>query len=566
VKNLQDHFRSAGKETAGTSVGAPQTRADPKQIQHEKEAKPDHTDKWKSCVKDVKKKGKVDSPYAVCTANLGPSIKASAKKETNANPMPTKQKQAKKENTKDLRFIGRFKEVKESGAQPEGRRFRVVLLQEGMGNLADCFYYTPAALQSAIPLYEGSQFFINHPAKTEEQDRPERDVRDVAGYFENVDTEIDKNGVTNLCGDLVLINGPAYERERALIMESLSYELKHPDKELVGLSINASGDFQTMGIEQFMNEQPVPDACKPKLLEALQNGITMMRPVQEIDSAVSCDLVTTAGAGGKILQLLEGGKKMPKQEEAKQEEKSKEAAGGTVGAEPGKEAGSDGAADGQDGSHPDAQQDEQLIQSMMKKYLGDGFSDEDKSMAHEAYKNAMEMGLDHSEAMKCAGYHMKMAKHVQMKQAKQEEAGAGDGAQPGGNPKGVANPPSGGGGMDGKMSQEKGVATDFGESNKKTDVVRLAGEVARLQEQLNAINLEKHVDKTLRESRLPMNVTKKFREAIKGVKSVKEVNDKFNLFREAYGLGGEATGGFILGAEKTGEVGEAAISFADCAE
>lgn len=533
---LQSHLKKFKRETNGVSMGAPQTRATNQKQAKACEKGCDHTDKWKSCVKDVSKKGSADNAYAVCTANLGPSQKESAQTKT-----------------VDLNFWGRLREVKESeaGSSSEGKRFRVTLLQEGLGNLKDGFYYTAQAIQSAVPIFEGKQFFVNHPGASEEQDRPERDVRDIAGYFENCAAGLNADGVTCLDGDLVMMTGPAFERERTLMMESLQYSLKHQDMDLVGLSINASGDFSTVGIEAFLNEQPCPDACKPKLLEALSKGITMIRPVQEIDSAVSCDLVTTAGAGGKINKLLEGGKNMPKQEEAKQEEK-KEAG----------DAGADGAADA-DAGHDDADQDKDLILQMMKKYLGDGFSDEEKGMAQEAYNEAKSMcqaeGMDdkkaHAEAMDIAGKHMKMAKHMQ----KKEKSG-----DPSSDASAAAAHQAPGQGEPAKEAkqEEAGAKNPFGESDKK--VVTLTAKNAALEAELTALKLEKHIEGKLRESRLPMAASKKFKEAIKGVKTVKDFDEKLNLFQEAFNAGGEADGsGFILSVEK-GASAEAGKGFGDC--
>jgi len=548
VKKIRDSFLKASKkrkETVGASIGDAQLRGEKKEaLAHTEEpGKGKHTDKWDSCVKDVKaKSGDKVNAYAVCTANLGPSIESNRKRES----------------TDKLTFRGRFTEStplqqEQDGAQPSGRRFRVTLLQEGIGNLKDCFYYTPEAIASAVQIYEGKKFFINHPGAAEEQDRPERDVRDIAGYFENCSAEADANGVTCLNGDLIILNGPAFERERTLIMESLAYSLKHQDEDLVGLSINASGDFEEVGIEAFINEQQVPEPCKVKLVEALAQGITMMRAVHNIESAVSCDLVTTAGAGGSINKLLEGEKvaKQEEKKESKQEEKHEEG---------------HKQEDGADAGHADAEQDKDLIMSMLKKHLGDGFSDEDKAMAKEAYESAKAMhqeeGMEeedaHKAAMETAGAHMKMARYLQ----KKEKAGDPDSDAN----KAAAHKPGE------QMPQEKGVADMGVKESAKTsdsDKIRLIAENAKLREENAALKLEKHVEAKLTESRLPRSATKKLREAIKNVKTTKEFDEKLAIFKEAFEAGsGEADGSlFILGAEKT-EIGTsgAATGFGDCVD
>lgn len=475
-------------------------------------------------------------------------------------------------------FMGRIREAAGDAAQA-GKRFRVTLLQEGLGNFGDAFYYTGAAIESAVPIFEGRKFMVDHPAQSEETDRPERSVRDIAGYFENLAAE-EIDGRMCLVGDCVVAGDPSdptdpFARERVLMRESLAFQAKHPDDALVGLSINAGGDFDTVPIEQFLESADIPDACKPKVLEAVKQGVTVVRPVRAMQTAVSCDLVTTAGAGGSINQLIEGGKgKMglkAKQVEAEEKEshehESQHEADGpdASGADDGADADGDDdqdTADGQDGEHADADQDAELIKSMLDKYVGQpDHSDDDKQAMKQALKSAQEAGLEGKEAEKAAGYSIKMAKQAAMKQAKQaeesqHEADAGPGMDAKG-PASVGNPGSAKG-----MQKAK-------ESAKAPDLVRLTAENARLQSELSVLKLEKHMDKALRESKLPMSATKKFRECAKGVSSVKEFEEKLAVFKEAYSLRGEAQDepGFILTAEKQGgsEDGAAGLDFSDCA-
>jgi hypothetical protein len=66
-----------------------------------------------------------------------------------------------------------------------------------------------------------------------------------------------------------------------------------------------------------------------------------------------------------------------------------------------------------------------------------------------------------------------------------------------------------------------------------------------------------------------MSATKKFREAVKNVRSVRDFDEKLGLFKEAFGLRGEAqeTGGFMIESEKQGgSDGDAeGFDFSDCA-
>lgn len=454
-----------------------------------------------------------------------------------------------------MKFMGSLTaQLMEAGAQSDatkGRRFRVTLLQEGLGNFENSFYYTAEAIRSAVPLYEGSKAFMDHPAESEERDRPERSIKDIFGYFENVGIHLDDDGRNSLVADLVTIIDPNSTHARTLLLESLSYSTSHPGQALIGLSINASGDFKTLPIDQFLSEVPMPDSCKSKVLEAKQRGVTMVRPVLEMKTAVSCDLVTTAGAGGSINQLLEGNKSMGK--EAKEMEEGFDLKAGKDDA--------DGAADGQTGDHPDAAQDEELIMSMLKKYLGDGFSDDDKSMAKEAYQNAREMGLEGKEAETCAGHNMKMAKHLQAKAAAMPEAGKiDDAAVKTHSPNPVS---SGAAPKDEQHAESAKKDEECKESNKQ---VKIMAENARLRQELDAMKLKEHTEKVLRESKLPMAATKKFRECLVGAKSIKEVDEKLALFKEAFSIRGESSeDGFIFSVEKTEPQFESgSLDFSDC--
>ena len=86
---------------------------------------------------------------------------------------------------------------------------------------------------------------------------------------------------------------------------AVEYAKKFPDKEFVGLSINASGDSGEMSLDEFLKETKVPDSVLPKLMKAKEQGAQTIRPVTAISEAVSCDMVTEAGAGGKILDMIE---------------------------------------------------------------------------------------------------------------------------------------------------------------------------------------------------------------------------------------------------------------------
>lgn len=494
---------------------------------------------------------------------------------------PTVANRPRQKQSGSFNFLSRFKEASATSEGQPGKRFRVTLLQEGLGNFKDAFYYTKEAIASAVPIFEGRQFFIDHPDEIEEQTRPERSVRDLAGYFENVSADMEESGITVLSGDLVILPDPSLSLYRTQMLESLVYSQKHPGEDLVGLSINANGAFQTVPIQEFVKSGEIPEECLAKLNEAMQKGIEVIHPVREMSSAVSCDLVTVAGAGGKINQLLEGGKKPMEKKEAKQaeaEEKKMESETDEAGIGAG--SADDQGADGQDGSHPDAAKDEELVKSLMKKYLGDGFSDEDHQMMAGYMQQAAEMGLEGKEAEAIAGHAMKMAKHMLSKQSKHgaegEHAVEADGEahqaeaeEPKGAALGVHGDKSvpAAGAKNGMKRSDQVAESAHG----RKGMTELVAKVARLEQELEKRDLLEATEKALRESGLSRKATGRFRESVlPTIKTVKQLGEELKKFQEAFKLGSETESvGFVYGAEKSGGFSEStgvAGGFGDCVE
>jgi hypothetical protein len=437
----------------------------------------------------------------------------------------------------------------ESAAKDNGigyTKYSVVLIKEGMGNLKDAFYYHRDALMSAVPVFEGKKIYADHPTLVEEQIRPERSVRDVLGHFENVRLE-ETDGQAMLCADVVTMPDEPYRWARALMRHAVEYSSKYPDKEFVGLSINASGDASPMSIDKLI-ENGVPESAKLKLLKAQAEGIETIKLVTRLDAAVSCDLVTEAGAGGMILEMIEGEKSMGKKiklHEAEEvpEKKPVEKKEGEEALPPTK-----------DGEKPEAPHaDEQADLELIKKLLADyGITDAEESeigMAKEAMEAAKAMGLEGPEALKCAGYSLKMAKHMASKQAQKPVEAAPVEAAPVVT---EAMPPE---------KEECG-------KKESAEILKLTGENMKLKESLLKYEIKEHTENVLRESGLPMRVTKAFRERVKESKSKKEIDEKFELFKDAYGVaGGEAKSelNFFVQPEKT-EVMESnrRINLSDC--
>jgi len=91
--------------------------------------------------------------------------------------------------------------------------------------------------------------------------------------------------------------------------------------------------------------------------------------------------------------------------------------------------------------------------------------------------------------------------------------------------------------------------------------------LAALKEKLTVLENEKFLDKLLRESKLPMTMTKKFREALgeKIPAKKEEIEAKFKLFREGAQAAGEGDmlSHLVIQPEKTGEI-KGSIDFSDC--
>jgi len=150
-------------------------------------------------------------------------------------------------------------------SESSGSRWHVKVIESGWGSSG---YYSPEMLAEYGPkvFAAGTKVFMNHPSVSESSDRPERDVRQLAG---------------KLVSDAVFT-------ENGLVADIQFYSFYAPMiKEMagdVGLSIHALG-------ESSLGEA---EGRKGPIIEALV-----------ADPLTSVDVVTVAGAGGKFLNLLE---------------------------------------------------------------------------------------------------------------------------------------------------------------------------------------------------------------------------------------------------------------------
>jgi hypothetical protein len=174
-----------------------------------------------------------------------------------------------------------FPKFIEGSYDPAARTFSVDIINEGLGNRRDKHFYTPEALRDAVKngVFDGAQAYADHPSKFDDQNRPERSVRDLIGYYFDDQIIESQNGVT-IRAKLKIQEGCDWAL--GLIKEAIDYNKKFPEKTYVGISINADGD--TAPNER--NGQQVNDVTK-------------------ITEAFSADMVTKPARGGKFLQLVE---------------------------------------------------------------------------------------------------------------------------------------------------------------------------------------------------------------------------------------------------------------------
>ena len=151
----------------------------------------------------------------------------------------------------------------------------VTLIRPGFSSNVDktgrSRYYSRATLEAAIQVFEGTRAFLNHPRRTDSKELPERDVRDIAGYYTNIRAADDGR----LLADFHIV-GQARETTWPLIVEAVKNK---PD--LIELSVNALG---TTRLGEAEGRQAIV--------------------VESIVGANSVDLVTTGAAGGSLAGAL----------------------------------------------------------------------------------------------------------------------------------------------------------------------------------------------------------------------------------------------------------------------
>jgi hypothetical protein len=156
----------------------------------------------------------------------------------------------------------------ENIAEVSSQRVKIRLIEgERWGSSG---YYSAEMLKrdgpTAFPA--GTQMYLDHPSFTEEQDRPERSVRDLAGVL-ITEAKWEKDG---LYSEIRI-----YEHW-ALVIKELAED--------IGISVRAMGEAEQG--EQGGRSGPI---------------------ITKITEGISVDFVTKAGAGGKIVSLIESARK-----------------------------------------------------------------------------------------------------------------------------------------------------------------------------------------------------------------------------------------------------------------
>lgn len=190
-------------------------------------------------------------------------------------------------------------QIREAKKDDQGKiTFPVVIISQGLGNLADKNYYSAEAIKSAAveKVYEGKKAYFDHPTSSQSQEQPGRSVREIAGYYKNTRAEQDENGMWVLKADLVPIESNT--EVMGLLNHSVSFKKEFPDKELIGISINGDGEGKTFGYDEFLREFSPTEFEMKKISQVDGQPINA---ITKLTTAMSADLVTEAGARGRLL-------------------------------------------------------------------------------------------------------------------------------------------------------------------------------------------------------------------------------------------------------------------------
>jgi hypothetical protein len=192
---------------------------------------------------------------------------------------------------REMRFVTLtpFVEANGVGVDTVTRKAKCIIITEGLGNLRDKNYYTAEAIESAAAVFRGKQFYIDHPSESEESDRPERSIYDLAGWFGECTLGYVPDPATGqrlrACfSDLEFDTTEAGSTAMGKVEAALKYQKQFPQSKDVyaGISINGGG------------------ISHPGTIRGMQVNL-----VTEIQEAFSADIVTKPARGGRFLALIQ---------------------------------------------------------------------------------------------------------------------------------------------------------------------------------------------------------------------------------------------------------------------
>jgi hypothetical protein len=178
------------------------------------------------------------------------------------------------------------------------REAEIVIIEEGPGNKARNCYYGPEAIESGAPIFRGCQCYADHPSHSEQEDLPERSVRDLIGRIKETWVATNpKTGAKQLRGILKINEGKDFEWAVSLIKESIKAD-EEGFPPVAQVSIHADGDIA------------------PRTVNGHKYNY-----VSNIKSAVSVDVVTKGGIRNsgfvKFMENALGGRPMSSNTEAR---------------------------------------------------------------------------------------------------------------------------------------------------------------------------------------------------------------------------------------------------------
>lgn len=249
-------------------------------------------------VRKLKRKAGVDNPYAVAWAAYNNQSKKKAKQANSAGGLPQTMRDGVSCSDDTIlksmlcssfggsRSLQESTGVMEAMETMEGPVVKCVLITEGLGNRSDMHYYGPECIKGGAPLFEGKPCFIDHQSRGEQQDRPERTVRDKCGYFKNVRAETVDGRlglVAELHFDLSESGRMAYNKACTAI--HYKSDLIGAKEEYVGLSISADGELEERTVQ-------------------VGDEVLDVKYVTNFTQVGSVDEVTSPARGGRFVSVL----------------------------------------------------------------------------------------------------------------------------------------------------------------------------------------------------------------------------------------------------------------------